>query len=244
MTDAYDHLAEWFEILNSDCDYPKWSQYFIEGLARLGAGEKGLELGCGSGAISRALKRAGYDMTGADISLPMLTKGEALAAQEGLKIDFIRADARTLKTPVKYDFILSPNDCFNYMPTRALPAAFRHAAACLRRGGIFWLDVSSACKLREKVANNIFADDRDDLTYLCFSTLLGDRVELDVTLFVKREDGAFCRFDEKHTQYIHEEEDILAALTGAGFDHILVEGHWGSSKEGADRLNFICRKRA
>ena len=222
MTDAYDHLAEWFEILNSDCDYPKWSQYFIEGLARLGAGEKGLELGCGS----------------------MLTKGEALAAQEGLKIDFIRADARTLKTPVKYDFILSPNDCFNYMPTRALPAAFRHAAACLRRGGIFWLDVSSACKLREKVANNIFADDRDDLTYLCFSTLLGDRVELDVTLFVKREDGAFCRFDEKHTQYIHEEEDILAALTGAGFDHILVEGHWGSSKEGADRLNFICRKRA
>ena len=48
MTQAYDHLSEWFEYLNDDCDYPAWSQYFLSGLAALGAGRKGLEVGCGS----------------------------------------------------------------------------------------------------------------------------------------------------------------------------------------------------
>ena len=51
MAQAYDYLSEWFEFLNDDCDYALWSQYFIEGLSRFGAGRKGLELGCGSGAF-------------------------------------------------------------------------------------------------------------------------------------------------------------------------------------------------
>ncbi len=242
MSHAYDFLADWFEILNDDCDYPQWSQYFIEGLSRLGAGKKGMELGCGSGAFSRALARAGYEMTGADLSLPMLTKGKALAAEEGLRIRFLQADARTVRSIEKFDFILSPNDCYNYMPPSALVSAFRHAAACLKKGGIFWFDVSSPCKLRNKVANNMFADDRDDVTYLCFSALSDDRVDLDVTLFVKERNGAYSRFDEKHTQYIHEEGDILAALVQAGFTVERVEGHLGEDKEGSDRWNFICRR--
>ena len=68
MENAYRYLAEWFEYLNDDCDYPKWSQYFIDGLGRLNAGRKGLEIGCGSGAFCRRLVQAGYAMSGADIS--------------------------------------------------------------------------------------------------------------------------------------------------------------------------------
>ena len=84
MPEAYDSLAEWFEYLNDDCDYPVWSQYFIDGLRRLGAGVRGLELGCGSGAFSRALVRAGYRMTGADISAPTSDVFEKrIAALEG-----------------------------------------------------------------------------------------------------------------------------------------------------------------
>ena len=102
--------------------------------------------------------------------------------------------------------------------------------------------MSSPYKLRRKVADNISADDREDVTYLSFNSLDGDRVEMDVTLFVRRSDGAFDRFDEHHTQYIHEEEDVSAALAGAGFSLIRAEGHLGEGKEGSDRLNFICRK--
>ncbi len=238
---AYEALADWFEFLNDDCDYALWSQYFIRKLEENGAGRRGLEVGCGSGAFSRLLTRAGYKMSGADISVPMLEKAAYLAGREGLDVSFFRADAARLKAPETYDFLLSPNDCYNYIPTAGLPAAFKSAAACLRAGGLFLFDISSACKLREKVANNMFADDRDEVTYLSFNRLYGDRVETDVTLFVREKDGRFRRFDERHTQYIHEEEEVVRALEAAGF-HTRVEGHLGEQKEGSDRLNFLCRK--
>lgn len=242
MPEAYDSLAEWFEYLNDDCDYPVWSQYFIDGLRQLGAGVRGLELGCGSGAFSRALVRAGYRMTGADISAPMLSKAARLAREEGLSIPFFLADAQKIVVPHAYDFLISPNDCYNYIPPDRLERAFRHAAGCLNKGGVFWFDLSSPCKLREKIANNMFADDRDDVTYLSFNRLYADRVETDVTLFVKQRDGKFLRYDEQHTQYIHEEQDVLSALRGAGFSVCAVEGHLGGEKEGSDRLNFICKR--
>ncbi len=239
---AYDHLAEWFEYLNDDCGYPQWSQYFIEGLASLGAGKRGLELGCGSGAFSRILTKNGYTMSAMDCSAPMLSKGARLAAEEGLSIDFLLGDARTFSLPGRVDFVLSPNDCFNYIAPHELKGAFRHVARALKKGGYFWLDVSSPCKLRGKFANTVFADDRDDVTYLSFNRLYPDRVEMNVTLFVKGKDGRFDRFDELHTQYIHEEEAICSALAAAGFELLRVEGHLGGPKEGSDRLNFLCKR--
>ncbi len=238
---AYDNLAEWFELLNDDCDYPHWSQYFIGGLRALGAGKKGLEVGCGSGAFCRALTRAGYTMTGMDISSAMLSVAARRAREEGLSVRFLQADAAKLPAGEKFDFLLSPNDCYNYVQQSALLPAFRRAAALLPRGGVFWLDVSSPYKLRNKVANNILADDRDDIAYFSFNRLREDRVETDVTLFVRQESGDFRRLDERHVQYIHEEEDVVGALRAAGFS-VRVEGKLGEPKEGSDRLNFICRK--
>lgn len=243
MAQAYEYLSDWFETLNDDCDYPAWSQYFLSGLGRLNAGRRGLEVGCGSGAFCRALAGAGYCMSGADISAPMLTKAAALAREAGYDIRFFQADAAKLPAGEAFDFILAPNDCYNYIPQNRLYAAFRRAAACLARGGIFWADISSAYKLREKVANNVFADDREEVTYLSFNHLHSDRVEMDVTLFVRRPDGAFERRDERHVQYIHEERDVCAALERAGFEVLSLEGHLGTPREKSDRLNFICRKK-
>lgn len=241
MAQAYEYLSHWFERLNDDCGYEQWSQYFLTGLKALGAGRRGLEVGCGSGAFSRALARAGYDMTGADLSAPMLSEGMRLAREEGLSVTFVQADAAKLGIG-RYDFLLSPNDCYNYISPERLPAAFRAAFSSLKKGGIFWFDISSACKLREKIADNVFADDREEVTYLVFNHLLSDRVRMDVTLFVRRADGAFDRFDETHVQYIHETDAVRSALEGAGFDVLSVEGHLGERTEGSDRVNFICRR--
>ena len=241
MTQAYDHLSEWFERLNDDCGYEQWSQYFLRGLSGLGVGKRGLEVGCGSGAFTRALAKAGYEMTGCDLSAPMLSKAVSLAREKGLKINFVQADAAKLSLG-KFDFLLSPNDCYNYIPHSNLRSALRHAASSLKIGGIFWFDISSEYKLREKIANNVFADDRDEVTYLVFNHLFADRVEMDVTLFVRRSDGVFERYDEQHTQYIHTVPDVCKLLEETGFELVRVEGHLGENFEKSDRVNFICRK--
>lgn len=242
MTQPYDLFADWFEYLNDDCDYSGWSQYFIAGLRRMKAGNKGLELGCGSGAFCRRLARAGFSMSGADLSPRMLAKAEQLAREEGLHLCFFLTDAASMRAPEKYDFILSPNDCFNYLPPARLPSAFKAVARCLGKEGIFWFDLSSEYKLREKIGNTVSADDRDEVTYLAFNAWKEDRLETDVTLFVRRDDGAFDRSDMKHIRYAHREEDVFDALVRAGFRILAVEGDRGESKEKSDRLNFICRK--
>lgn len=239
---AYDYLAEWFEFLNDDCDYPAWSQYFIAKLEQLQAGKRGLELGCGSGAFCRALTRAGYSMSGADLSIPMLTKAEQLSREEGLNISYFQADASRLNTPQRYDFILSPNDCFNYLPQSRIPGAFRSVFGRLQPGGIFLFDISSEYKLRRKVADTVSADDREEVTYLSFNREIDNAIEMNVTLFVKQPDGAFLRFDERHVQYIHSEAFLREKLQAAGFRVLAVEGHLGEEKEGSDRLNFICKR--
>lgn len=79
MNDGYSALGGKFEYLNSDCDYEKWSQYLINTLQGLGAGPRGIDIGCGNGYFTRALYRAGKEMCGTDISPEMLTRARELA---------------------------------------------------------------------------------------------------------------------------------------------------------------------
>ena len=75
MSGAYSALAAWFEYLNADCDYEKWSQYLHERLLSLGvACGRGLDIGCGGGYFTRFFQRLGYEMTGFDVSPEMLAK--------------------------------------------------------------------------------------------------------------------------------------------------------------------------
>ena len=85
MDAAYTHLADWFEYLNADCDYEKWSQYLHKKLLGAGvAAGRGLDLGCGSGKFTRMLSRMGYGMTGIDASGEML----AAAARTAVRVKF------------------------------------------------------------------------------------------------------------------------------------------------------------
>lgn len=244
MTAAYTGLAEWFEYLNADCDYEKWSQYLYDRLNFLGiAGGKGLEVGCGSGIFCRDFVRRGFSMTGYDVSEEMLTKARRLASEEGVYIEYILCDARRIKVlGGKADFILCVNDCVNYIPQEDVEGFFKKAAGCLRRGGAFLFDVSTAYKLREVIADNCFCEDREEISWMWFNHLQDTKVEMDFTLFIPGKDGRFERKDEHHTQYIHERQALISQAQKAGFEVRAVEGHLGDAKDRM-RENFLCIKK-
>ena len=241
MSSAYTNLADWFEYLNEDCDYVKWSQYLHERLLSLGFSRgRGLDIGCGSGYFTRRFQELGYEMTGFDVSPEMLSKAESLRGGKESP-QYILADVRRLKINGRADFALAVNDCFNYIPPEYIPAAFRRVAAALRKGGAFLFDVSSAYKLREVVGSNTFCEDRDEIAYLWFNRLFEDRVEMEITTFVKQKDGRFVRGEERHVQYIHEEEFLRAALEGAGFACLGTEGALGDAQD-KTRIHFMAKR--
>ena len=124
-----------------------------------------------------------------------------------------------------------------------MDAAFKNVRGALKKGGVFLFDISSERKFKEKIANTVSADDRDDITYLSFNREEEESVVMDVTLFVKREDGAFERLDETHRQYVYTEEEICLALERNGFERIETEGHLGEENAQSDRITFLARKR-
>ena len=81
---AYTALAEWFEYLNDDCGYEKWSQYLLDRISAYSP-QAGLDVGCGSGYFTRFFEEQGYAMTGLDVSREMLDKAERLALLHGVQ---------------------------------------------------------------------------------------------------------------------------------------------------------------
>ncbi len=237
---AYANLAKWFEYLNDDCDYENWSQYFIE-LLRGFSPSCGLDIGCGGGWFTRAFQRAGYAMTGVDISPEMLNFAQERAMKEGVRSEYLLGDITKFRSPKKYDFATAINDCINYIPKNKLHSALKNVKSALKKGGIFLFDISSERKFIEKLANTVSVDDREDVTYVCFNRAEEDGVTMEVTLFVKEEEK-YRRLDETHRQYRYTEKEITAALAECGFTLLRVEGHLGEEKSTSDRLLFIARK--
>ena len=239
MANSYSALGRWFEYLNRDCGYEQWSQYLIKLLKSRNAGESGLDIGCGNGYFTRALIRAGYSVTGIDISSEMLDTAQAVALKEGIKAEFLLGDITKLKVNAKKDFCIAINDCINYIPKDKLKTAFSHVKNCLKKGGVFIFDISSSKKLKETVGNNLFAEDNEDISYIWFNSLENDSVTMDLTIFERQKDGRYARFDERHIQYIYEEDEILTCLNEVGFT-VKSEGHLGKDK--GESINFICTR--
>ncbi len=238
---AYANLAKWFEYLNDDCGYENWSQYLLSKL-RAYPLINGLDVGCGGGWFTRAFHRAGYAMTGLDSSAEMLDFAQEQALKEGVRGEYLLGDITKFRSPKKFDFITAINDCINYIPKEKLSAAFKNMKNALQKGGVLLFDVSSPRKFYDKLANTVSMDDRDDVTYVCFNRAETDGVTMEVTLFVKRADGTYDRFDETHRQYIHTEEELTTALQENGFTLLETSGHLGEDKTASDRLVFFAQK--
>lgn len=239
MANSYSALGRWFEYLNDDCDYGQWSQYLIDLVKTRASGLSGLDIGCGNGYFTRAFIKEGFSVRGVDISPQMLDTAKTLALKEGVKAEFLLGDITKLKLNARTDFAVAVNDCLNYVPQSKLKTAFARVHSCLKKGGAFVFDISSAYKIKNVLGNNVFAEDRDEVTYIWFNTLHSDRVVFDITVFSRNADGSYTRGDERHIQYIHEEQDVVSALESAGFG-VCTEGHLGKDKR--ERINFICTR--
>jgi len=110
---------EWYQEDETAEDYDDWrfsrgGELVDEGekdaLSALVGGVEGddvLEVACGTGRFSVELAESGADMTGVDISKPMLMKGVGKARERGLGVEFLRGDAKRLPFPDdSFDLVL------------------------------------------------------------------------------------------------------------------------------------------
>ncbi len=211
---AYSILASYYTRITGK-DYEKAQEYLLTQLKARGAGRKGLDIGCGAGQTVLALLGAGYRMTGVDISQEMLERASALLQCKAVPL--YKQDMAALRLPETYDFAYVLTDGFNYIPPEKAEKTVRAIAKAVKKGGLLYLDLSSEYKLKAVLSNNVFAEDGEDFTYLWFNRQTERGVEMDLSFFAKRRDGAYDKKEEVHVQYYYSAETLTNLLTENGF---------------------------
>lgn len=218
----YNRFAEVYDRLMDDFDYPAWAEYYLKLLARAGCTPKTMcECGCGTGSMTLQFARRGIRVTGVDLSGEMLAEAQKKARAAGLMVPFVQEDMTHLTLPRRVDAIVACCDGVNYLTTREQAREFFAAARqWLRPGGALAFDVSTERKLLGEMGDAFFGEDRDDVTYLWQNRREGRLLRMELTFFVRREDGLYERFDESQTQRAHTIEELTEELHACGFGRV------------------------
>lgn len=172
-----------------------------------------LELGCGSGLLTRRLVDAGHRVIATDASPAMLE----LALKTAPAADLRRLVLPHDELPVA-DAVVGVGHVLNYLADEAdLEAALVAIAGAVRPGGIVALDL---CDLEWAVARAQQPDYvrvTDEWAIITrFSTPSPNRFVREITVFVRTEDGSWQRDDEHHDNVLYDTARVPALLAAYG----------------------------
>ncbi|NLF27407.1 MAG: methyltransferase domain-containing protein [Clostridiales bacterium] len=241
-------LADVYDAMMDDFDYPKWAEYYRALLGRAGVFPGTIyDAGCGTGSMALEFARLGARVTGADLSGAMLRRAGEKFRAAGESAMLVCQDMCELSVPRPVDAVVSVCDGVNYLLTEArLRAFFRAARAAIRPGGALAFDISSRHKLEKRLGNAFLGEEREDIAYLWENRLDAQRhlVKMDVTFFVREADGRYRRFQERHAQRAHSGEELVELLGEEGFSGIEVFGDrtFAPPADDEERLHFLARR--
>lgn len=174
-----------------------WAHDLVE-MAALHAGERVLDIACGTGIVARTAARrlgvGGY-VVGVDLSTPMLTVARAAAAAENLAIDWRESSAAELPMADASFDVAFCQQGLQFFPDR--PAALREMYRVLATGGRLVLSVWS--KIERSPGFAALAEA--------------------LTRHISREAGTLMIAGPFG---LSSPEELGALLTGASFEHITI----------------------
>jgi SAM-dependent methyltransferase len=176
-----------------------------------------LEIGCGSGALTRHLTAAGHRVIATDASSAMLdlARGHAPAAE------YRRVTLPDDPLPAA-DAIVSVGHVLNYLPTdEAVRRALAALAAALRPGGVLLIDL---CDYRYGDAHSLapYVRLEPDWAILTrFTRPSRDRVVREITTFTREPDGRWLRDDEVHPNVLVDTAGVPPLLAEHGIEGVI-----------------------
>lgn len=103
-----------------------------------------LDLGCGTGLLTRSLVREDRTVTGVDPSATML--GWARAQPGADRVHWVLGDARAVPPTAELDLVLCTGNAFQHLSPDELGPALERVAAGLRPGGLLCFDTRNPAR--------------------------------------------------------------------------------------------------
>jgi SAM-dependent methyltransferase len=175
-----------------------------------------VELGCGSGLLTRHLVDAGHRVIATDASPAMLDLARETAPGVDRFGELVLPD-----DPIPpCDAIVAVGHPFNYLPDEdSIDRAFIAAAQALRPGGVLAVDI---CDLEWGAARrdepNLGRVEDDWAIITEFSVPSPTRFVRQMAVFVRNHDGSWRRDDERHDNVLIDTAQLPALLARHGLD--------------------------
>ncbi|MCC6442516.1 MAG: class I SAM-dependent methyltransferase [Armatimonadetes bacterium] len=227
--------------------YEAWVDYVLRLMKQFeGQGGRALDVACGTGNVSFALHRRGYQVAGADASEDMLAYARAKAEEKSIDIPFYHQDMRALALEDSFDLAVCLFDSLNYLLTAEdVQAVCAGVAKHLNPGGLFIFDVNTRYALEKGFFDQSNLDSRHGPLYVWKSTFDAETRICQVAMnFMPDSQDLASQFQEIHCQKAHTVLELTAALQKAGLSVLAVYDAFTTSKPRArsDRLHFVARK--
>lgn len=247
--DIYTRFASVYDLFMEDVPYDEWCSDIVDLLKKEGI-EKGivLDLGCGTGTMTRLLAKYGYDMIGVDSSEDMLMIAREKQGDSDNTILYLLQDMREFELYGTVNAVISICDSINYiLEIEELIEVFKLVNNYLNPKGIFIFDLNTEYKYRVLLGDTTIAENKEESSFIWenFYDKENQLNEYDLTIFTKAEGNKYHKYCETHYQKAYSLDTIRTALKEAGMEFIgaYESGTRNAPKADSERICIIARER-
>ena len=221
MAEQYSLFSTVYDMFMDNVPYIEWADSIEQTLKKHGINDGiVLDLGCGTGTLTKMLADKGYDMIGIDGSEEMLL----IAREKDENTLFLCQDISEFELYGTVRAIISTCDTLNYiLDEEELVNTFKLVNNYLEPDGIFVFDMNAPEKYEEVLSDNVFAENRDEASFIWDNFYDEDEHinEYVLTLFMKEDKaGLYKKHEEYHYQRNYSRDEIKGLLDRAGLEII------------------------
>ena len=239
-SDIYSSVAGYYDSINDGIDYGAWAD-FIDKIIKKHAKVDTrlvLDLACGTGKMTFALRDRGFDMTGVDVSPEMLAEASDICRREGIgDILWLCQDMTDFELYGTVDAAVCALDGINHLTKiddvrRTLSLVHNY----LVPDGLFIFDLNTPYKFENIYGANDYILE-DDGVLVAWRNSYNKKTKLcrfDVTTFTETADGRYEREDSSSTERCYPLRSIKKLLAEAGFELLFISSGYNEDEPAPD----------
>ena len=245
----YNEFAYFYDELNGAADYRRLHRFVRRAFRKNGL-KTGIvaDLGCGTGTLTLALAKDGYDMLAVDVSQDMLeVLADKLAEKTKLagRVQLLRQDLTALDLFGTVQGAVSTFDTLNHIgPLSKLEDALCSAAFFMDKEAVFVFDMNTPYKHREILKDNSYEVQAPDAVCVWSSHYDESIPATEITVRTTRSATGEV-FEEQFTEYSYTAEQVRFICEKAGLSVLDVrDGEtFRELRPSSQRMIFVTKKK-
>ena len=221
-------FAKVYDVLMDHISYEEWADYIAERLNKNKMQSNlVLELGCGTGNMTRSMAGKGYDMIGIDSSEEMLSIARELSEGKEDGILYLCQDMREFELYGTVAAVISVCGSINYiLEEEDLVKVFRLVNNYLDSDGLFIFDLDTPFAYEKVLGDTTFAMNREEGSFIWENCFYPEEMinEVNLTFFVpqrlKDDHILYDKLEETQVRRAYSVDTIRRLLTEAGMEWV------------------------